>query len=191
MAGSTTVWPSISLKGCFITCKCTLTEAQISYSNDALNISGSYFCHSCQRRIIFERYQCVTCMDEDLSSQIDLCADCIGTPNLSSDSHFAHDLSHSLIRSTHRIHECELASMIPQARLRSERIKSSFRAVEAKDTAPNATVDADQETRAAPALVPFQCACCSEKITLPCWVCVGCGAFCIVMVKLSDSPPIT
>lgn len=130
-------------------------------------------------------------MNEDLSSQIDLCADCIETPNLSSESHFAHDVSHSLIRSTHRIHECELASMIPQARLRSERIKSSFRAVEAKDTAPNATVNADQETRAAPVAAPFQCACCSEKIALPCWVCVGCGALCVATVNLSDYPPAT
>ncbi|KIM34875.1 hypothetical protein M413DRAFT_450024 [Hebeloma cylindrosporum] len=138
---------------------------------------GSYFCHSCQRRIIFERYQCVTCMDEDLSTQIDLCADCIGNPNISSESNFAHDSSHSLIRSTHRIHECELASMIPQARLRSERIKSSFRTVEAKDKVPNETssVDSDQEARDAPAVVPFRCACCSDKITLPCWVCLGCA----------------
>jgi hypothetical protein len=172
-------------------CKCTLADLSISHSNDALNIRGSYFCHSCQRRIIFERYQCVTCMDEDLSSQIDLCAECIQTPNLASESHFAHDVSHSLIRSTHRIHECELASMIPQARLRSERIKSSFRAAEAKDTAPNATVNTDQKTRAAPVVDPFQCACCSEKITLPCWICVSCGAFYVVKVDLSDYLPVS
>jgi len=180
MAGCMTFSPSISSKGCFTTCKCTLTlSSSFPILTNTLT-RGSYFCHSCHRRIIFERYQCITCMDEDLSSQIDLCADCIEMPNLSSESQFAHDLSHSLICSKHRIHECELASMIPQARLRSERIKSSFRAVEAKGTAPNTAVDADQETHVAPDFVLFQCVCCSENITLPCWVCVGCGTLRVV-----------
>ncbi|KAF8970857.1 hypothetical protein BDZ97DRAFT_1407102 [Flammula alnicola] len=137
---------------------------------------GPYNCDSCDRRIIFGRYQCITCMDDKLSSQIDLCADCIEKPQLSAETSFAHHISHSLIRSTHRIHECQLASMIPQARSRSERIKASFRALEGKESKMVIGLMAHWDDKAIPLSTPPKCACCNQTVSFPCWVCVACGA---------------
>ncbi|KAF9551230.1 hypothetical protein CPC08DRAFT_729061 [Agrocybe pediades] len=102
---------------------------------------------------------------------------------------FVHHLSHSLIRSTVRLHYCEMATLITQARSLSERIKNSFMAANKKSGSgtntetkltkysySRARKDPDMENivTSLPSLTLLFCACCLKDLTLPCWACVKC-----------------
>ncbi|KDR73637.1 hypothetical protein GALMADRAFT_142100 [Galerina marginata CBS 339.88] len=149
---------------------------------------GRFVCDVCDRDIVFTRYLCITCMEEDLSDQIDMCAECIDSRVFTRETRFVHHFSHSLIRSSRCIHYCELATMIPHARLRSERIKASFKASAARKqlsqghevkTTKNVGIskawrDSDDAVRSRLTTLPLICACCRKELTLPCWACVTC-----------------
>jgi len=113
-----------------------------------------------------------------LSNQIDMCAECIDSRVFARQRKFVHHPSHSLVRSSRRIHYCQIATMIPQARLRSERIKASFKA----SAVPKHPQNIDKVWRATdnvvtsrPIIMSLACACCGQDLTLPCWACVTCA----------------
>lgn len=152
--------------------------------------SGPYNCHSCDRRIIFSRYQCVICTSDDFSNQLDLCGDCVNVTFPLPGSTFEHHVSHTLVRSTRRIFECEVASIIVQARSTSERIKSRFRSIEGIQNGGAASPGSDARSRHATPTVPLRCSCCGDLLSLPCWVCVMCCT-CSIFRTILYSPRLT
>ncbi|KAF8203343.1 hypothetical protein BJ912DRAFT_352585 [Pholiota molesta] len=96
-------------------------------------IVGRLFCDLCTKLIAFCRYQCIMCMKDDLSTSIDLCQNCFDKPEgvlRNASQKYAHVSSHSLLRSRNRVHSYEINSLIPAARLTSERCKKMFRELE-------------------------------------------------------------
>ncbi|KDR82341.1 hypothetical protein GALMADRAFT_237605 [Galerina marginata CBS 339.88] len=150
---------------------------------------GHASCDVCEDSVAFTRVQCITCREEDMTNQIDLCPECIDSLTFSRAKTFVHHLSHSLIRSSRLIHYAELPVIIPQARLLSERIKTSAKASEDKKTSnkdrdgrglkgydAKAAKDTDTENlfTSRPSFTALICACCGEDVTLPCWACLTC-----------------
>lgn len=146
--------------------------------------SASIYCDACNQKIAFIRYLCITCMEEDFSDEIDMCAECIDSSVFNRPNKYIHHPSHSLLRFTRRFHYWQKATIIPEARSRSERVKASFKALEhnmtdgerkeheKKTVRPS---DADKVVKSKPSLTQLVCACCGKALTLPCWACVICG----------------
>lgn len=147
-------------------------------------------CDVCGQRLAFTRLLCITCMEEAMTNQIDLCPECMDKLTYNREKTFVHHLSHSLIRSSRVILFSELPIIIPRARLLSERIKASAKASEDKKSSTKdreskalkvsdakATKDPDTEKvfTSRPSLTTLICACCGKDVTLPCWACVTCG----------------
>lgn len=124
-------------------------------------------------------------MEEDLSNQIDMCAECIDSSVFNRPNKYIHHPSHTLIRFTRRFHYCQVATVILEARTRSDRVKTSFKALENSTTdverkglekkIARTASDADKIVKSKPFLTPLVCACCAKTLTLPCWACVICG----------------
>lgn len=117
------------------------------------------------------RYTCITCRDEDIAgSAVDLCSDCVETPQLSEryQSAFAHHISHSLIRTSSYIPHFEISELVRQAKILSDDIKSLFREA---DAIRSEDPFADQPKSS------LKCACCENNITLPCLACVTCSTY--------------
>jgi len=157
---------------------------------DILILRGLMVCDVCDQRVTFTRFVCITCVEEDFSNQVDLCPECIESRSFSQKRSFVHHLSHSLIRATVRLHYCEMAGLILQARSLSERIKASFTAANSRKASEldmdikstkysesKASKDLELENivTSRPSLTPLICACCLKELTLPCWGCVTCG----------------
>ncbi len=113
-------------------------------------------------------------MDDNFSNQLDLCEDCIDIPFPG--GVFEHHESHSLICSTRRIFDCEMASIILQARSSSGRVKSLFNLGSGQHSGLTPTSNAEFRVvrRNATAEALPSCGCCGQAISLPCWVCVIC-----------------
>jgi len=89
--------------------------------------------------------------------------------------------------------------LIPQARGKSERIKRSFKALEAQRNEKDRLSktfkgiehklakgsEAEDVVTSRPTLTELVCAGCSKELTLPCWVCVICGT-CISLLAWSN-----
>lgn len=84
-------------------------------------------------------------------------------------SNFVHLGSHSLIRTTRRIKHFDEYEMIRQARVLSEDIKRSSRAISDQE---KDTTHTDQTVSAS-----LKCACCDKEVTLPCYSCLTCCEF--------------
>ncbi|PPQ77943.1 hypothetical protein CVT25_015418 [Psilocybe cyanescens] len=161
---------------------------------------GRAICDVCRYSIAFTRHQCITCKDDDLSrmDHIDICYNCIDKPlpfNENSIFSLLHKQSHSLLRSPRRIHKYEFNTIIPQARLISERIKTMFRLLEEERHKSKSRLAVRRGVKGKKALKksnsdnhasqpqvpdgppPILCACCGENILLPCWVCIVCCEF--------------
>ncbi|KAF8912168.1 hypothetical protein CPB84DRAFT_1957799 [Gymnopilus junonius] len=164
-----------------------LTEAitlYYLYDRYLYDVFGAIYCDACNQRIAFIRFTCITCMEEDLSDQIDMCAECIDSSVFNRPNRYIHHPSHSLLRFTRRFHYCQAATIIPEARSRSERVKASFKALEHSTTdsdrkelekKTSRAPDADKLIKSKPSLTALVCACCGKALTLPCWVCVICA----------------
>lgn len=125
-------------------------------------------------------------MREDLSNQIDLCADkpaCIASPSTNTQDNFTHVPSHTLLRSNYFVHDCDLVALIALCRTRSDDIKRRYRILEegqkamkktAKPPLTESTTKAPQKD-APSAVKPMNCICCGMQISLPCWACAICG----------------
>ncbi|KAF8970853.1 hypothetical protein BDZ97DRAFT_1789054 [Flammula alnicola] len=166
-------------------------------------VVGRIGCDSCYKLISFNRYQCIICMEDDLSDHIDLCENCFDKrKTVRSGTSFSHSLSHSVIRSRHRIHKYEVNTLISEARLISERSKGMFRALEAKNKevqghsygksrkgrhdkgAKNPPADDEPAGKPAAAdVTPLYCACCHDPVSTPCWVCVTCSPLTFICLR--------
>ncbi|KAF5325471.1 hypothetical protein D9619_010061 [Psilocybe cf. subviscida] len=221
------LWVSLTLKFCRgllatgesdIVCRITgeyhpaegrLYENLTGFLNERLYpyIVGRYpFCDHCGGDIVVNRFRCITCMKEDLSNEVDLCADkpaCIASSTTNTQNNFVHVPSHTLLRSHYFIHDCDLAALIALCRTRSDDIKRKYRILEegkkvtkrnAKSSKTGKATDAAQKDESL-AVEPMICVCCMKRVSLPCWVCATCAvdtAICLdceriqAAVKLSD-----
>ena len=164
----------------------------ILFASDKVN-SGWWYCDACSKTLSFTRYQCIVCMEDDLSHTIDLCDLCFNKPDVVHGAgNLTHLPSHSLLRSRRPIHNFEVKTLIAESRLTSERSKRIFRdqerkAKEAKEPKSKralkgrtarkqiAVIESDENVVNEPMQI---CACCSKPVTPPpCWVCTSCCKF--------------
>lgn len=147
--------------------------------------SGSMICDICEQTIVFRRYMCMTCVADDYSTWVDFCVDsnCSEVQDTVNTTDFVHSSSHTLLRCTERIYTYELPTIISQVRLRSERIKKSFRENDKLATRQIQRVDRKSDNSShftdlnqIPTNSPV-CTSCSSLLTLPCWACAVCSTF--------------
>lgn len=140
-----------------------------------------YTCDNCSENITHVRYQCITCTNEKFNSEVDLCHKCRDTDGVNSISrvtNFVHRTSHSLIRSTPRswIKMHELAWLLPEARLTSEKVKARFRDLAASNGASFKMSDPPVGHGSKSNQPPKCCYCKTPILALPAWACLMCGA---------------
>ncbi|KAJ6579585.1 hypothetical protein DFH09DRAFT_1246123 [Mycena vulgaris] len=119
-------------------------------------------CDSCERKM-------TECLNHLYSDGINICIECIDqTPERDA---FVHLASHVLVKFTRYVHDGELATVLPQARVVANRVKAAFRASKSLLS----------RLEAGPSLgdhhaqnLPMVCCCCGEVISCPCWACVTC-----------------
>ncbi|KAJ7090797.1 hypothetical protein B0H15DRAFT_836939 [Mycena belliarum] len=136
----------------------------IAYSRD---------CDSCSRHIRSTRLFCIQCIDKLFSDTIDLCSDCIEqTPERDA---FVHTRSHVLAKTSRRIHDGEMAWLIPEARVMATRVKKAFKdANSLLSRIEGGAKTGRHANKSRSSHSEKICCCCGEPVSLPCWVCVAC-----------------
>ncbi|KAJ2916923.1 hypothetical protein MD484_g3503, partial [Candolleomyces efflorescens] len=84
-------------------------------------------CDSCRNQFCFLRHICIVCCLESLNNQVDICEKCIDKKDVITTDNFTHRISHTMFKTLRHIPPMEFAHIIPQARIRSRRVKASFR----------------------------------------------------------------
>ncbi|KAF8882714.1 hypothetical protein BD779DRAFT_913141 [Infundibulicybe gibba] len=129
-------------------------------------------CDACGREIIHTRTLCATCVNVDLSDNIDLCSSCIHqTP---SRGKFNHDVSHILVQTDRVLHDYNLAWIIREANVTVGRVKSNLQDLQ-KPPQYIAAVDTHGTSHATRSTSEMLCSCCRKAVTAPFWVCVECS----------------
>jgi hypothetical protein len=143
------------------------------------NFFSQRLCDECRRLIHGIRQFCIQCMDDGFSDWIDLCTNCLDkTPQRNG---FIHLSSHLQVKVYIRLHDGEMARMVPQATDIAKRVKNRLKlTASARDEALNpADSPADDALKtndqAANDSKPPTCACCRKPISPPCFVCARCG----------------
>ncbi|KAJ7347472.1 hypothetical protein DFH08DRAFT_699735 [Mycena albidolilacea] len=136
-------------------------------------------CDECKRLIHGIRQFCIQCMDDGFSDWIDLCTNCLDkTPQRNG---FTHLSSHLQVKVYVRLHDGEMACVVPVAKDVAERVKKWLRlTASTRDEAPKpADSPADDALKtngqATNDSKPPMCACCREPISPPCFVCARCN----------------
>ena len=151
---------------------------------------GTQLCAVCDQRVVFSRLICITCIEEDMTNEVNLCLECMESHTFIKARRYVYHLSHSLIRTLYVVHFAKLPIIIPKARLLSERIKASIKASEDKknstkdrdskalkgsDSKATKDINAENIVTSRPSLMVLVCACWIKDVTLPCWACITCG----------------
>jgi len=137
-------------------------------------------CDVCKNQYCFTRYVCLTCLLEDYTNHVDICAKCLGHTEVVKTDDFVHDPWHTLFKSRTRILKIEKAYQISNARARSKRIKDAFRGDGGQHhmkTEHGKAAGAEKETPV------FNCAGCEKVVNLPCWACTTCCKPCVQSVR--------
>ncbi|KAF7350869.1 Protein kinase domain-containing protein [Mycena sanguinolenta] len=128
-------------------------------------------CNSCSRSIWDTRLFCIQCMDALCYRCINLCSNCHeDTPQAYG---FIHLRAHPLVKTFKRIHDSELAWLIPQAKVVANGLKKRLGDARA---APSLSEGAPQENSHATAsqVLQLRCCCCNGNVSYPFWACVHC-----------------
>lgn len=135
-------------------------------------------CDWCDRRITKSRFLCIQCMAEDLSDNINLCSTCLDRSPLKRG--FTHDMSHDMVKVEETLHDFHFAQVVESARTTISRVKGIFRTLESYGAPSNDDITASVQTRVGEEerIDPI-CACCTKRVTTPCWACVVCSTFSI------------
>ncbi|KAJ7230020.1 hypothetical protein GGX14DRAFT_581900 [Mycena pura] len=131
-------------------------------------------CDSCGRSIRDTWLFCIQCMDDRFYDNIDLCPECVEqTPRRNA---FVHKRSHLLVKTYRRLHDGDLAWMVPEARVVAERVKKAFRKAHSLLSRIDGTPTAGRHTgkSKSKSKPPQICCCCGEPASPPCWVCIDC-----------------
>lgn len=141
-------------------------------------------CDTCSQPLLFSRYICITCVDEDYTNQIDFCTDnsqC-ASETLFTKRNFLHSTSHTLLRTNRHIPMAKKKELILKFNLFSEEIKKMFRSREESRKASNTKNFAIQmaieiRRNVNPPAIEIKCTSCQKKLTLPCWACADCRTY--------------
>jgi len=126
-----------------------------------------------------------------MTDHIDLCADCVDSRV--PEDRFIHRASHSLLKTPLYFSRSEYSIILPQARVKSERVKAWFRASRTahKDAGRpdrikqgpvdgfNRDLGSESNTlrKREDDMAPLICVVCGEDVKLPCWTCVTCSEY--------------
>ncbi|KAJ2935948.1 hypothetical protein H1R20_g1144, partial [Candolleomyces eurysporus] len=90
------------------------------------SITSYVTCDSCANQFCFLRHICIVCCSKSLDSEVDICERCIDKKEIITNNNFTHQISHTMLRTYRHIPWMEFAQIIPQARIRSSRVKAGF-----------------------------------------------------------------
>ncbi|KAJ7065527.1 hypothetical protein C8F01DRAFT_982091, partial [Mycena amicta] len=134
-------------------------------------------CDSCDRDIRGSHLLCIECIDDKYSNSIDLCAEHADQTPQRGD--FVHQRSHLMIKTYNRLHDGDLAWLIPEAKVVAERVKKVYREAHsllarvegAADLKPgnHATTKSKKKSKSAQI-----CSCCGEAVSPPYFACIDC-----------------
>ncbi|TFK63867.1 hypothetical protein BDN72DRAFT_298933 [Pluteus cervinus] len=135
-------------------------------------------CDVCWRAMHGPRTICLDCFPEDFVYTVDLCKAC------STDSFIrgndGHDPSHSMITYEHTVFDY---NQVSSSQAIAERAKEAFR---------TGLISNDSWTKPVPT-TEILCICCSEAVTIPCWVCRDCNLnvtfVCVECEETKVAPP--
>ncbi|KAF7350881.1 Protein kinase domain-containing protein [Mycena sanguinolenta] len=131
------------------------------------------FCDSCNRAIWDTRLLCIQCMDDHYYEGVDLCFNCHEhTPQFHG---FTHLRPHPLVKTFRRIHDGELAWLIPEAKAVAKRVKKHSKDAQATPSrAAGAPQSKSHPTTSKSQIPQPRCCYCNEHVFHPFWVCVYC-----------------
>lgn len=154
-------------------------------------VSSRVPCDTCSGIIKGPRIVCLRCISGDRQKQIDLCIRCIYTKPVP--DHFAHDVDHPLVKFPIIIHDWEKRDRLWRAKMAVQRLGLLFRTEEinlpASEGDPVVSSEVDYvgnvniiDSSDAPSLC---CGYCDKPVSLPCWFCVSCCMFDMLICLLS------
>ncbi|KAJ7659287.1 hypothetical protein DFH06DRAFT_439081 [Mycena polygramma] len=163
----------IELRPCDARVYTSLAELELQQLVD----HGRY-CDGCSKTIRGSRYFCLQCMDEFYYNGIDLCSECHAQTRLVSlDQEFTHTNSHTLVKTIRRIHDGDLARIIPQAEVVADQVKERFKAAHAPTLRTDGPPQPSSYVNASQTQVQHQqflCCYCEKPLSPPFWACVEC-----------------
>ncbi|KAJ7433035.1 hypothetical protein B0H11DRAFT_1759383 [Mycena galericulata] len=135
-------------------------------------------CDVCRRRIRGTRRFCIQCIDAVYYNSIDLCSECHEqTPVVSLEPPFyTHTNSHILVKTIRRIHDGDVARIVPQAKHVADQVKEHFRASQAPTSRIDGPPQPSSYGNTSKPQVQHQCCYCEKVLSLPFWACVECAA---------------
>ncbi|KAJ7283321.1 hypothetical protein C8J57DRAFT_1292139 [Mycena rebaudengoi] len=143
-------------------------------------IAHGCICDVCRRSIRGTRRFCIQCIDAFYHQSIDLCSECHEqTPVVSVAPPFTHTNSHTLVKTIRRIHDGDLARIVPKAKLVVDQVKERFRAAQAPTSRIDGPPQPSSYVNASKTPVQhqlFRCCYCEKSLSLPFWACVECVA---------------
>ncbi|KAJ7034088.1 hypothetical protein C8F04DRAFT_956948, partial [Mycena alexandri] len=127
-------------------------------------------CNSCEHHITDVWLFCIQCMDDQFCECIDLCSECLDqTPTKDT---FVHVRSHVLIKTFRRIHDGDLAWIVPEARRVATRVKKAIEdATSLLSRLEGKKGSGHSKKRKAAVKL---CCCCGKPVSCPFWVCIYC-----------------
>ncbi|KAF8161810.1 hypothetical protein K438DRAFT_1776325 [Mycena galopus ATCC 62051] len=131
-------------------------------------------CDSCHRDIWDTRLFCIQCMDERYHQCIDLCSDCHEKTPQNFDYGFIHMRSHLLIKTVRRIHDAEVAWIIPEAKVVAKRVKKRSKDAQAPPSRSEGAPQSSSHAAPPKSQVQLRCCACDKPVSHPFWVCIHC-----------------
>ncbi|KAJ6566117.1 hypothetical protein B0H19DRAFT_1232478 [Mycena capillaripes] len=132
------------------------------------------FCHQSIRGI---RCFCIQCIDDKYDDGIDLCSECRDQTPVVHRLGFTHTSFHSPVKTTRRIHDGDLARIIPKTKVVAEQVKERSKATQAPPLRIDGPPQPSSYAIASKSQVEqqqFHCCYCEKPISLPFWACVEC-----------------
>jgi hypothetical protein len=118
-------------------------------------------------------------MDAFYDYGIDLCSECHEqTPVVSQVPPFTHTNSHTVVKTIRRIHDGDMARIIPQAKVVADQVKERFRAAQAPTSRIDGPPQPSSYVNVSKPHVQnqqFRCCYCEKPLSLPFWACIECG----------------
>ncbi|KAJ7657340.1 hypothetical protein DFH06DRAFT_991084, partial [Mycena polygramma] len=150
-------------------CDARFYDAQVDFELQKM-VTFDRDCASCERHIRDVWHFCIQCMDDRYCDTVDLCSECMDQ-TVERDT-LVHTSSHVMIKSFRRIHDGELAWVIPEARVVAERAKKAFHEAASLLSRMGSSKRSGHSRKSKHAAKT--CCCCEQPVSCPCWVCLDC-----------------
>ncbi|KAJ6594849.1 hypothetical protein B0H19DRAFT_1096915 [Mycena capillaripes] len=147
-------------------------------------------CASCDRHIQDVWLFCVQCMDDRYCDTIDLCCECID--QTAERDNCVHDNSHIMVKTIRRIHDGEMAWLVPEALVVAERAKKSFQHAASLLSRVESGKRIGHSKKSKSSKATKICCCCEQPVSPleEVYICIDCDAKRAVPKPDSDLAPI-